>query len=132
MALEINDLAIDLYVAGELVTPPGMRYAVQLRERTQVVVQLIDQNEPAWGWRLQLMDLTRLDDHSDRPGWCGITAAVFGIDGSMYAPFRPFLFYASRWVYPTLLAWPDAYKGPIVVALSVPGLPEAGTSEGQG
>jgi hypothetical protein len=123
-------LAIDLYVGGEPVSPPGFIYNCRVAERTQSVVNLFDRNSGPWGWRLYLQDLTRLDDMATLPppengesyaGWCGITASVCGIDGSLYAPFRPFLFLAQPWVYPTLLVWPDTYVGPVVATLRVVG-----------
>jgi hypothetical protein len=115
----ITDLEMMLYVAGEAVSPPGHRYPVNLREGSTCAVQVFDRVQP-WGWRVELGDFTPLND---REGWCGIKAAVYGIDGSLYGPPRPFLFYAKRWIYPSLLVWPDSWAGPVVLAISVPGLP---------
>lgn len=126
----IENLAIDLYVGDEPVTTPGFIYATRVAERTQSVVNLQDRKYGHWGWRLYLQDLTRLDDCVNRPeeingesyaDWCGITAAVFGADNCLYAPFRPFLFLAKPWVHPTLLVWPDAWSGQIVAAIRVVG-----------
>lgn len=118
--LQIHDLVADLYVAGEPVTMPSYRYPAPLGAFKEISFNMPDRNEAHWSWRIVLSDLVRLDA-DDRPGWVGVTAAVFGVDGVLYAPFRPFLVYGRPWVYPSLLVWPDAWAGPIVLALSVPG-----------
>lgn len=125
--IEIKALAVELWVAGEVASDVGRIYNCDLREGSETRIRLNDRNQAAWGWWLILGRLQRLDDQDGhRPGWCGVEAAVLGIDGSLYAPFRPFLLYASPWVHPSLLVWPDAWAGPIVATVRVPGpLPKA-------
>lgn len=120
---EIDALAIEIWECGKPVTWPGYIYtAIGLRPGQQCRIDLSDQNHAAWAWRLLISDLVELDDQeSPGAGWVGANVMVLGIDGSTYGPQRPFHLYTQPWIHPTLWAWPDAYHGPLVVTVRVPG-----------
>lgn len=125
----IDTLEFQVWVAGEPCSYKLRHNVTPLTFGNEVQVKMPDMHQASWEWEVWLRDFHPLDG-AEGDSWASVTAVVLGVDGVPYGTPRPQLIYCRPWAYPSLMVWPDSYRGPIVVTVRVPG--QIGKDDGDG